>query len=183
MSWEPADLRDGRCHGVTDGVRRHSQRLLPFSHGRTNMRTHAAHTDTQPSVPNKPFQRFPKPNHPQPPRPDRETAKIAHQAFGNLYSSQPPSVQASRSETPPKQEAASFRAAPHARGCPSPNSPPMQGGAASSGGGSVGRLVSWEQADPPVRCADLPPCVGGLFGRGAFRRDRRASTASAIGSP
>ena len=34
--------------------------------------------------------------------------------------------------------------------------------------------MGWEEADPPVRCADLPPCVGGLFRRdapcvGAFR--------------
>ena len=116
------------------------------------MRNGTAHTDAQPSAPNKPFQRFPKPNHPQPPRPDRETAKITHQAVGNLYTSQSPSTHASRSETPPAREAAPFRTAPYA------------GSAASSGGGSGGRLVSWEPADPPVRCADLPPCIGGLFG-------------------
>ena len=46
----------------------------------------------------------------------------------------------------------------------------MQGGAASSGGGSVGRLVSWEPADPPVRCANFPPCVGGRFEGEPLRR-------------
>ena len=61
----------------------------------------------------------------------------------------------------------------------------MEEGASLLGAGREGRLVGWEQADPPVRCADLPPCVGGLFRRdapcvGGYSDLRTALCAAAI---
>ena len=52
------------------------------------MRNHPTYPNAQPPAPANPFQGFPTPSksdRPQTPRPDRETAKIAHTAASNPY--------------------------------------------------------------------------------------------------